>query len=140
VFIFAAPPHDCSTLLSRKNMTIGDAESGQYFYADDNGINGIKKGVIAYDYTSLFPTLTSDVRFLNYQCCDYLKSNLTKLWILGNNYIHVCVYMYFLLLYLLNSIIGCVKTIKIQQLRTNYFGVATLLDMYSGDTPTTSRF
>jgi len=57
VFIFAAPPHDCSTLLSRKNMTIGDEESGQYFYGDDNGI---RKGVIAYDYTSLFPTLTSD--------------------------------------------------------------------------------
>ena len=87
MFIFAAPPHDCSTLLSRKNMTIAEAESGQYFYADDTGI---KKGVIAYDYTSLFPTLTSDVRFLNYQCCDYLKSNLTKFWILGNNYIHVC--------------------------------------------------
>ena len=61
VFIFAAPPHDCSTLLSRKNMTISDEESGQYFYTDDNGI---KKGVIAYDYTSLFPTLTSDVRYL----------------------------------------------------------------------------
>ena len=61
VFIFAAPPHDCSTLLSRKNLTIADEESGQYFYTDDNGI---KKGVIAYDYTSLFPTLTSDVRFL----------------------------------------------------------------------------
>ena len=43
-------------------MTIGDEESGQYFYADDNGI---KKGVIAYDYTSLFPTLTSDVRYLH---------------------------------------------------------------------------
>ena len=66
VFIFAAPPHDCSTLLSRKNMTIMDEDSGQYFYADDKGDKGIKKGIIAYDYTSLFPTLTSDVRFMNY--------------------------------------------------------------------------
>ena len=64
VFIFAAPPHDCSTLLRRKNMTIMDDDSGQYLYADDQGI---KKGIIAYDYTSLFPTLTSDVRFKNYQ-------------------------------------------------------------------------
>jgi len=58
VFIFAAPPHDCSTLLSRKNLTFIDEESGKYFYADEP--NGIKKGVVAYDYTSLFPTLTSD--------------------------------------------------------------------------------
>ena len=64
VFIFAAPPHDCSTLLSRKNLTFIDEESGKYFYADEP--NGIKKGVVAYDYTSLFPTLTSDVRFMNY--------------------------------------------------------------------------
>jgi len=50
--------------LSRKNLTFIDEESGKYFYADEP--NGIKKGVVAYDYTSLFPTLTSDVRFMNY--------------------------------------------------------------------------
>ena len=40
-----------------------DEDSGQYFYGDDKEI---RKGIIAYDYTSLFPTLTSDVRFKNY--------------------------------------------------------------------------
>ena len=81
VFIFAAPPHDCSTLLSRKNMTTVDGASGQFHYdADDNSI---KKGIIAYDYTSLFPTLTSDVRFLNY--LQLLQSNSQQFWIRGNN-------------------------------------------------------
>ena len=42
--------------------------------------------------------------------------------------------------YLLNSIIGCAKTIKIQQLCTSYFGVETLLAVFSGDIPMTGRF
>ena len=58
--------------------------------------------------------------------------------IIGNTLAHSC-WMFKFWSYLFGSIIGCVKTIRIQQLRTNYFGVATLLDMYSGVTPTTSR-
>ena len=61
VFIFAAPPHDCSMLLSRGNFTIAEEESDQYFYTNDDEI---KNTVIAYDFTSLFPTLTSDVKIL----------------------------------------------------------------------------
>ena len=68
--------------------------------------------------------------------CSNCEKNVD---IIGNTLAHSC-WMFKFWSYLFGSIIGCVKTIRIQQLRTNYFGVATLLDMYSGVTPTTSRF
>ena len=63
VFIFAAPPHDCSTLV----RSGGDGGSGGNLTASDDGGGGGLSGdgpsmSIVYDYSSLFPTLTSDVR------------------------------------------------------------------------------
>ena len=40
---------------------MAEEESDQFFYTNDDEI---KRTVIAYDFTSLFPTLTSDVKIL----------------------------------------------------------------------------
>ena len=66
VFIFAAPPHDCSTLV--RSGGVADGGSNLTAASDDGGGGG--RGLsgdgpsmsIVYDYSSLFPTLTSDVR------------------------------------------------------------------------------
>ena len=66
VFIFAAPPHDCSTLV-RSGGVVDGGSGGNLTASDDGGGGGGLSGdgpsmSIVYDYSSLFPTLTSDVR------------------------------------------------------------------------------
>ena len=63
VFIFAAPPHDCSTLVRSGgvggNLTLASDDVG----GGGRGLSGDGPSMsIVYDYSSLFPTLTSDVR------------------------------------------------------------------------------